>query len=116
MFSTLILTKEEIIEAYTTSLFQVLENYLPLSNSNMEILPNNPFEFFILILDEMKNNPYKESLLTSLQFIYQDYLACLGIGRLNLWSSNNDLQDSYMEITFDFHYKILAFEENKNYD
>lgn len=56
-----------------------------------------------------KENPHKESLLKSLQFIYQDYLNHLEIGYPSLWNSDDDQQDSYMEVTFNSQNKILAF-------
>lgn len=72
--------------------------------------PNNSFEFVTMILDEIEENPYKQSLLKSLQFIYQDYLFILDMGSPTLRSLSDDLQDSYMEVTFDSQYKISDFE------
>lgn len=104
------LSKDEILQLYENSLFQVCANYLSLANSSMNILPNNSLEFVTEILNEIEENPYQKSFLTSLQFVFQDYFACLEIGCPMLFSSEEDIKDSYMEIVLDSQYKIVQFE------
>lgn len=108
-------TQDEKLEAFNNSLYYVCENYISLSNSKMEVFPSDSFEFVFNILDEIRENPlrdtlYKYSFLSSLQFIYQNYLSCLDVGTPVLWSSDSDLQESYMEITFDSQNKIAKFD------
>lgn len=110
MFPMLFSKKEEVLDAYNKSLFHVCENYISLSNSKMDIFPNNTFEFVLDILDGIEYNPYRYSFLMSLQFIYQDYLGCLEVGGPSLRSSEKKSQDSYMEITFNKQYQITDFE------
>ena len=76
----------------------------------MNILPNNSLEFVTEILNEIEENPYQKSFLASLQFIFQDYFECLEIGRPILFSSEEDSNDSYMEMVLDSQYKITQFE------
>lgn len=110
MFPAFYSTKEEMLDAYNKSLFYVCEKYISLSNSKMSLFPNDPFEFVVDILDEIEENPYKDSFLSSLQFIYQDYLNCLEVGSPSLGSSGNKSKESYMEITLNKQYQITNFE------
>lgn len=103
-------SKEEMLEAYNKGLFNVCANYISLANSSMSVLPNDSLEFVSSILDEIEENPYQESFLTSLQFIYQNYFECMKIGCPILLSSEDDFLDSYMKITLDSNYKITQFE------
>lgn len=107
---TMTYTKGEILQLYENSLFQVCVNYLSLADSSMNILPNNSLEFVTEILNEIEENPYQKSFLASLQFIFQDYFECLEIGRPILFSSEEDSNDSYMEMVLDSQYKITQFE------
>lgn len=66
-----------MLQACDKGLFYTIENYISLPNSKIEILPNNSFEFITMILNEINKSPYKDSLLESLQFIYQKYLYYL---------------------------------------
>lgn len=110
MFPNQYSTEKEKLNAYDRSLFHVCTNYISLSNSNIDVFPNNPFEFVVGILDEIEYNPYKYSFLMSLQFIYQEYLHCLEVGSPILGSSGKDSLESYMEITLDSRYQILQFD------
>lgn len=110
MFPDQYSTKEEKLDAYDRSLFHVCTNYISLSNSNMDVFPNNPFEFVVDILEEIEYNPYKYSFLTSLQFIYQEYLHCLEVGSPILGCSGEDSLESYMKITLDSRYQISQFD------
>lgn len=102
-------TKEEILKAYNDSLFYVCRHYISLSNSKTESFSNNPFELVTIILDKIEENPYKDSLLISLQFIYQRYFYSLELGNsMAITPLNNDLQDSYMEVVWDSSYKIFG--------
>lgn len=107
---TMTYTKGETLQLYENSLFQVCVNYLSLADSSMNILPNNSLEFVAEILNEIEENPYQKSFLSSLQFIFQDYFECLEIGRPILFSSEEDSNDSHMEMVLDSQYKIAQFE------
>lgn len=104
------LNKEEKLEVYDRSLFHVCANYIRLSDSKMDVSTNNTFEFVLDILDEIEYNPYKYSFLVSLQFIYQEYLDTLAVGRPSLFQHTKDIQESYMEIMMDSLYQILQFD------
>ena len=110
MFPEQYSTREEKLEVYDRSLFHVCANYITLSNSKMDVFPNNSFEFVLDILNEIEYNPYKYSFLLSLQFIYQDYLNKLEVGRPYLSQSSKDLGDSYMTVMLDSQYQILQFD------
>ena len=104
------LTKEEKLNLYNKGLFEVCSNYVSLSNSIIDVYPNNSLEFVDLILDTIHENPYEESFLMSLQFIYNDYFGALGKGIPTLMSSEIEKEDSYFQITFDSPYKLNEFE------
>lgn len=104
------LNKEEKLEVYDRSLFHVCANYIKLSDSKMDVSPNNTFEFVLDILDEIDYNPYEYSFLMSLQFIYQEYLTCLEVGRPILGNPDKDFAEQYMEITLDSRYQISQFD------
>lgn len=113
MLSAQYFTKEKILEIYDKCLYDICTNYLSLSNSKMYVLANSPFELIVDILNEIEKNsynPYRESLLTSLQFIYQNYLECLEVGIPILFQSENNQQESYMEITVDSNYRLSQFD------
>lgn len=104
------ITKEEKLNLYNKGLFEVCSNYVSLSNSIIDVYPNNSLEFVDLILDTIHENPYKESFLISLQFIYNDYFGTLRKGIPTLMSSETEKEDSYFQITFDSRYKLNEFE------
>lgn len=118
MFPTQYFQKEEILEAYNNGLFQVCTDYISLSNSKLDIFSSNPFEIMINILNEMEENPckdtpYKYSFLLSLKFIYPNYLECLGVGCPIMFpmvvQPKKDTQDSFMAIILNSHYQLLQF-------
>lgn len=98
------------IDIYNQVLYKICEDYVILSNSNLTVYPSNVFEFVDLLLDTIQENPYKESFLCSLQFIYQCYLECLGKGYPLLMSSKDDSKKSGMEVVLNSGYEILQFE------
>lgn len=104
------ISKEDKINLYNKSLFDVCTNYVSLSNSSIDIYPNDSLEFIELILGNIHDNPYKESFLMSLQFIYNDYLGTLGKGIPTLISSESDNENSYFKITLNSRYKLNEFE------
>lgn len=102
------LTREESLLYFDNSLFEVCTNYISLSNSSIMVLPNNSFELLQLIFENMENNPYQESFLQSVQFIFRDYFKLLNKGYPMLFSSEiNSIPN--LQITFDFNYKIIQF-------
>lgn len=104
------ISNNECINIYDEILYEICCDYMTLSNSSIDIFPSNSFEFVNLILDTIEENPYKDSFLLSLQFIYQDYFDCLGKGRPMLMSSDNSRSISSLQITLDSHYKIVNFD------
>lgn len=109
IFDSLLL-KEEMLSIYNKTLYNICTNYVSISNSSIDIFSKDTLEFVDLILDTMHDNPYKESFLTSLQFIYQNYFDCLGKGCPILMSSeNNEIESSFL-VTLDSHNEITQFE------
>lgn len=108
------LAKEERLFYFDQSLFEICTNYISLSNSSITVLPNNSFELLQLIFENMENNPYQESFLQSLQFIFQDYFKLLNKGYPMLFSSETNSIPN-LQITFDSNYKITQF-ESENMD
>lgn len=104
------LDNKENLEIYNESLFECCANYISLSKSSRTVYPNNGLQFAKTILEEIENNPYQESFIMSLQFIYQDYLTKLGIGTPSLCSYEEEETSPYMEITLDAKYQITKFE------
>jgi len=104
------ISSDEQISIYNRILFEICTNYVTLSNCSIDVFPTEVFEFVDLILDTMHENSYKESFLISLQFIYQDYLDCLGKGRPLLMSSKESSVLSSFQIVLDSHYKIIQFD------
>lgn len=103
------LTKEESLQYFDKSLFEVCSNYISLSNSSITILPNNSFELLNLILENIENNFYQNSFLLSLQFIFQDYFKLLDKGYPMLFTTEIDIIPS-LQITFDSNYKMTQFD------
>ena len=98
------------MEIYNEVLYQLCTNYVALTDLDIELYPQNVFEFVDLILNNLKENKYKESFVYSLQFIYADYLDYLGKGRPVLKSCESNDSNEYMEIVLDHNYKILDFD------
>lgn len=103
------LPKEEKLSIYNKALFEVCTNYVALSNADIDIFPADTLEFVNVILDTIHKNPYRESFLMSLQFIYQDYLECLGKGAPILMITQDPELLSSLKITLDSNYHITEF-------
>lgn len=101
---------EDLIEFYNNVLFEVCINYIQLANPKIDVIPNNIFEVIYQILDTINENEYKESFLTSLQFIYQDYLNNIGRGYPILMKSNDCTYNPRLEITVDSEDKLIQLE------
>lgn len=85
--------KEEQISVYKDALYETCLNYLSLSNTEINVLPQDVFELIDWILNDLHDDPEKElflqkeqmntckaSFLFSLQFIYKNFFDCLGFG------------------------------------
>ena len=100
----------ECINIYNEILHEVCCNYVTLSNSSIDVLPSDSFEFIDLILENIHDNPYKDSFLISLQFIYQEYFVSLGHEYPVLMSCENNDIDSSLKVTLNKEHKITQFE------
>lgn len=101
--------KEEQLSIYQQCLFDICVEYVALSDAPIDILPKDPFSFIELILNTLHENPYQHSFLQSLQFIYQEYLSCLGKGWPLLMMSIDTTLEPSLEVVLDSHYKINSF-------
>lgn len=101
---------DEQLSIYNESLVDICTEYITISNSNISIISNNQLELIDEILEENYDNPYKESFLHSLQFIYRDYFNLLHIGNPILSASMDETYSSALIMTLDSKYKIIEFE------
>ncbi len=108
-FTMYVPTKEEQISIFDKCLFEICIHYISLSNSNIIVLPNHSMELLNLILEEMQFNPYQESFLMSLQYIFQDYFAALKRGAPLLVLNEEDINPSF-QVTLDSNYQMTQFE------
>lgn len=104
------ITKEEKLTIYNEALFDICSDYVTLSGSCIDVYPKNILEFVDLILNTIHENPYKESFLFSLQFIYQAYFECLEVGYPTLMYSADDNSIPYLKVTLDSRYQIMDFD------
>lgn len=109
-YTSLAMSKEEKISIYNQILYDICINYVSISNSSIYVFPKEPLELIDLILNKIHENPYRESFLMSLQFIYQDYFNCLGKGSPTLMSSNDSSENQSFQITLDYCNKISEFD------
>ena len=109
-FLAIDMSTEEQLALYDQSFMEVCTNYVSTTDAPIDVIPTDPFEFTDLILDTMQENVYKESFLFSLQFIYQNYLECLGKGSPTLMECEDNESISHLQITLDSHYQIVQFE------
>lgn len=107
------ISTEDLIEYYNDALYEVCLNYIQLSNSKIDIIPNDVFEFIHIILSDVNESKYTESFLISIQFIYQNYFEILGRISPVLMTSDDNNSISTMEIVLDSNNRILQF-ESKN--
>ena len=108
-YFTMPITKEENLSIYNEVLFDICSDYVDLSESSIDVFPKDTLEFVDLILNTIHENPYKESFLFSLQFIYQAYFECLEVGRPLLVYSTDEASIPYLQVTLDSRYKIMDF-------
>jgi len=106
------LEKEKMIEIRKKALWEICANYIGLTNLEITVYPKEPFEFVHLILHSEKETTYQESFQLSLQLIYQDFLAYLGVGCPAIWQSQ-DFDQPTFEITLDSKNKINKIETHK---
>lgn len=109
-YYTTSITQEDCLPIYNQVLFDICTDYITLSDSDINILPTDPLELVDLILDTMHDNPYQESFLQSLQFIYKDYLNCLGKGSPILMSTKDISSSPFLKVTLDSRYQITQFD------
>lgn len=103
-------SKEEMLAILNEILLNICKGYMESSDSKSDILPNDPFEFISLILDTEEENPYRDSFLKSLPYIYQEYFGVLGIGVPYLEGSNNEELYPCFTINLDNQCRIRNFD------
>lgn len=102
---------EERLSIYDETVYDICMTYLSLSKSSIDVLPTTTLELLDMILSEaMFDNPYRESFLLSLQFIYQEYFEALGKGSPTLMSSFEKDKQPSLEITLDSRNQITQFD------
>ncbi len=106
-----ILTEEEKIKVFNDSFYTILVKYLLLTN-NQEIIvyPDGPLNLCNLILSDLKDTPYKESLLRSLQFIVVKYLELLGKGYPIISFSDDEDKEKVFKIVYDSKQRMNTFD------
>lgn len=100
----------EKLNIYDQILYEICCNYISLSDAPINVLPSNSLEFVDLILDTMHKNPYKDSFLLSLQFIYQEYFIALGHGYPILMSCEDAAVQTSLKVTLNRQHQITQFE------
>lgn len=109
------LPKEEKLLIFDEILFDICDNYISLSNSDIYIYPNDSFCLLNQILDNMHDNIYKESFLFSLQIILGECFCHLDLAKSGLTSSSKiSSNDSGLKIVYDKFNKIIEIENNDN--
>lgn len=105
------LTNEEQLQVFNSSFYEILVNYLTLTdNKEITVLPENPIDLCSLILNDIAENPYSESLLMSLQFIVARYLEILGKGYPIIRFSNDDEKEKLFRVVYDRRQRIDTFD------
>lgn len=106
-----ILSKEEQLQICKESFYEILISYLSLTeNDTITICPKEPLDLCNLILNNMEDNPYKESLLKSVQFIMARYLEMLGKGCPTIMFSNDDKKEKSFRVVYDRSQRINNFD------
>lgn len=103
-------TLEEKVSMMKKAIWETCVEYISLSNTPIEVIPNDAFELLQMILDMITENSYQESFLQSVQFICRDYLEILGKGSPILFSSEDKDKESTFLITLDSKNKLNQFE------
>ena len=104
------MTLEEKVSMMKKAIWETCVEYISLSNTPIEVIPNDAFELLQMILDMITENSYQESFLQSVQFICRDYLEILGKGSPILFSSEDKDKESTFLITLDSKNKLNQFE------
>lgn len=103
-------TKEEMLSISNEVLMDICENYMITTQSEIEVLPNDPFSFINLILNKEEENTYRNSFLESLPLIYREYFSVLGNGIPYLMGSTDEKKPSCFTINLDHQYRIINFD------
>jgi len=104
--------KEEMLAILNDALLEVCNDYVVLSNTELDSFPEEPFEFVNLILDTQEENPYRDSFLKSLPHIYQEYYGCFGNGIPYLMGSFDKKLIPCFTINLNHLYQIINFDIN----
>lgn len=105
------LNNEEQIQVFNSSFYEILVNYLSLTdNKEITVLPENPIDLCSLILSDIAENPYSESLLISVQFIVARYLEILGKGFPTLGSKERENEEKSFSVIYDRSQRINTFD------
>lgn len=106
-----VLSDKEQLQIFNDSFFEILVNYLVLTENNeIVVRPENPVDLCRLILSNLKDSPYKQSLLMSLQFIVARYLVLLGKGFPNPMHNDEEGKEKSFKIIYDSKERMNAFD------
>lgn len=106
-----LLTDEEQLQVFVRSFYDILVKYLLLTdNKEITVRPENPIELFGLILSINEDNPYRKSLLESVQHIIARYLEILGKGYPTIMFSNDDEKEKSFRVVYDRRQRINTFD------
>lgn len=106
-----VLSNKEQLQIFNDSFYEILINYLALTdNQEIIVLPERPIDLCRLILSDLKETTYKQSLLMSLQFIVAKYLEKLDKGYPILMSSNDEEKEKSFKIVYDSKQKMNVFD------
>ena len=84
--------------------------FLTLSEIQINVIPKDSIALVEEILENLKNGPYTESFLFSLQFIFQDYLESLNFGWPILLSSKDEKLAKTFLVVLNSQNKLNEFE------
>lgn len=106
-----VLSDKEQLQIFNDSFFEILVNYLILTENNeIVVRPENPVDLCRLILSDLKDSPYKQSLLMSLQFIVARYLVLLGKGFPSIRFSEEEKSEKLFKIVYDSKQRMNTFD------
>lgn len=105
------LTNEEQMQVFNSSFYEVLVNYLSLTdNKEITVLPESPIDLCSLIVNDITKNSYSESLLMAVQLIIARYLETLGKGYPTIRCSNDDEKEKSFRVVYDRRQRINTFD------
>lgn len=106
-----LLTDEEQLQVFVSSFYDILVKYLLLTdNKEITARSEKPIELFDLILCINEDNPYRKSLLKSVQHIIVRYLEILGKGYPTIMFSNDDEKEKSFRVVYDRRQRINTFD------